>query len=628
LSRQVFEDLKQTGRLPSPHGVALRLLELAHREDVSSSELARVLQSDPALAGRVLRAANSTSQGLRPVVSVSDAVIRVGFRCVRQLAMGFSLIERCDRGPCDAFPYELFWSRALATAVAAHRLGRLIRGIQPDESFTLGLLHDVGSLALATLYPRDYSRLLQELAGAPEAEIRLRERQEFRVCRRELSRLMLEDWHLPSSLTLAVEHRGETLPTGSSPRTQSIADLLELASRLGTICSEKDSVLPAELTSVRMLWAQLGLDGSVEEMLAAIATEWQQWGNELHVRTRVVPSLGMLARGEATEIETLITRPPVMPPLEVLVVEDSDSQRLTIKSQLESLGLVVREARNGLEALALLGQRHASIIVADLMMPELDGIGLCRALRATTTSLTSYIIILTDVDSHEKLIEAFDAGADDFLRKPVNRRELEARLRAARRVVELQARLGSEAERLREVNARLEVVNKQLASVALTDSLTGLPNRRHLLECLGQEWSRTARHQGPFALVFVDLDHFKRINDERGHDVGDIVLERVARVLRRHIRTGDTVGRFGGEEFLILCPGSGLEAATLIAERIRRELAAERFNIGGTSWTVTASFGVAAAIPSSAPTNWDETLRRADAALYAAKHSGRDRVCS
>jgi diguanylate cyclase (GGDEF)-like protein len=262
------------------------------------------------------------------------------------------------------------------------------------------------------------------------------------------------------------------------------------------------------------------------------------------------------------------------------------------------------------------------------MMPELDGIGLCRAVRATTAGLSSYIIILTGVDDHEKLIEAFDAGADDFLGKPVNRRELEARLRAARRVAELQLRLNREAEHLREVNARLEVANRQLASVALTDSLTGLPNRRHLLETLSQEWARAARHHGHFALVFVDLDHFKRINDERGHDAGDIVLERVARVLRRQVRAEDTVGRFGGEEFLILCPGSGLESAMVIAERIRSRLAAERFNIGGSSWTITASFGVAAAIPSAAPTDWDETLRRADAALYQAKHSGRDRVCS
>ncbi len=628
MSTAVFEDLKQTGRLPSPHGVALRLLELANREDVTSGELTRVLQSDPALAGRVLRAANSTVTGLRPVVSVADAVTRVGFRCVRQLAMGFSLIERCDRGPCSAFPYELFWSRALATAVSAQRLAREVRGIQADESFTLGLLHDVGALALATLYPRDYSRLLQELSTAPEIELRTRERQEFKVCRRELTRLMLEDWHIPSSLAYAVEHRGEELPEGAEPRTRMIANLLELACRIGSICADQDPIDAAALTEARALCGVLGIAGSLDDLLAEVANEWQRWGEELHVRTRSVPSLGMLARGDAVEIESRASSLDDTAPLRVLVVDDSDSQRLTLGALLETLGFEVTMASNGLEALARLGERHAHIIVSDLLMPELDGIGLCRAVRASRTGLASYIIILSGIGDHEKLLEAFDAGADDILGRPVNPRELEARLRAARRVVELQVRLNREAEHLREVNARLEVANRQLAAVALTDSLTGLPNRRHLLETLNQEWSRAARRQGHFALVFVDLDHFKLINDERGHDAGDIVLERVARVLRRHVRAEDTVGRFGGEEFLILCPGCGLASATVIAERIRSQLAAERFKIGGKAWTVTASFGVASAIPSAAPADWDATLRRADAALYLAKQRGRDRVCT
>lgn len=630
MTENLFEDLKQTGRLPSPQGVALKLLELANRDDVSAPELARVLQADPALSGRVLRAANSAAQGTRAVVSIADAVIRIGFRSVRQLAMGFSLIERCDRGPCAPFLYELFWSRSLATAVAAQRLARSIRGVQAEEIFTLGLLGDVGSLALATLYPRDYGRLLTELAGQPESVQRARERSEFKVCRRELSRLMLEDWRIPAVLAQAVELRGESLPAGTPPRLQATADLLDLAGRIGALCSEKDSVAPQELETVRALCARLAPEDSLEELLVSIGNDWQQWGAELNVRTRPVPSLGMLARGEALESGGPADAASGTPagPLRVLVVEDSDSQRLTLVHLLGALGFEVREARNGIEALARLGEHPAHVIVTDLVMPDLDGIGLCRAVRATAEGPSSYIVVLTGVDDHEKLIEAFDAGADDFLAKPINRRELEARLRAARRVVGLQQRLNREAESLRELNSRLEVANRQLASVALTDALTGLPNRRHLLERLGQEWAGAARHQSQFALVFVDLDHFKQINDRKGHDVGDIVLERVARVLRRHVRVEDTVGRFGGEEFLILCPGSSLESATAIAERIRAQLARERFEIGGSSWSVTASFGVAAALPSAAPEGWTDTLRRADAALYLAKHRGRDRVCA
>jgi diguanylate cyclase (GGDEF)-like protein len=189
----------------------------------------------------------------------------------------------------------------------------------------------------------------------------------------------------------------------------------------------------------------------------------------------------------------------------------------------------------------------------------------------------------------------------------------------------MQRQLEREAEQVREANARLEAMNRQLADVALTDALTGLPNRRHLLERMRQDWALALRQQRSFCVVFVDLDHFKRINDERGHDAGDIVLERTARVLRRTVRTEDTVGRFGGEEFVIMCPGCSVEDARIVAERVRSNLAAEQFSMGGQEWHVTASFGVAAALASAA-LDWSEVIRGADEALYRAKHLGRNRV--
>jgi two-component system, cell cycle response regulator len=236
------------------------------------------------------------------------------------------------------------------------------------------------------------------------------------------------------------------------------------------------------------------------------------------------------------------------------------------------------------------------------------------------------VIVFTGFGDENKLVQAFEAGADDYLTKPVVRRELEARLRAARRVVGLQRQLAQEADALRELNAQLEVANRQLASAALTDSLTGLPNRRHVLERLRQEWSLAARHSRPFGVVFVDLDHFKKINDVRGHHAGDIVLERVSRVLRRVIRTEDTAGRFGGEEFVVLCPGANHAQTMRAAERIRVELEAEEFSIGGDTWHVTASLGVAAVGAVRGEAQWDNALRQADAALYRAKHQGRNRV--
>jgi diguanylate cyclase (GGDEF)-like protein len=188
-------------------------------------------------------------------------------------------------------------------------------------------------------------------------------------------------------------------------------------------------------------------------------------------------------------------------------------------------------------------------------------------------------------------------------------------------------RLELEAAALRHSHSELENLNQQLANAALTDSLTGLPNRRHVLDRLKQEWALAQRRDQPIAVIFLDLDHFKRINDERGHEAGDIVLERISRILRRTVRVEDTVGRFGGEEFIVICPGTTLASAARVAERIREQIAAEDFSFNGTVFRITVSLGVAAGAP-AVTSDWNDALRRADVALYSAKRAGRNKVSS
>ena len=638
----VFADLRKSGKLPSPGGVAMRLIDLASRDDVTAGELSRTLQGDPSLAGRVLKVANSAAAGSRAVVSIADAVVRIGFRSVRQLAMGFSLIDRCGTGACENFNYDRFWSRSLAAAVAAERLGREVRTIPADECFTLGLMHDVGVLALATAYPLDYSNMLPELASCTPEERMARERQAFGVGNREITALLLADWHLPKTLIDAVVDRG-TVSDGQSERARRLADLVHLATLLGDACVDSAAAGPSPADTFAAGFEGLGIERNrVEAILADILAAWQDWGADLNVETRNITVSDLLAlQGESTTagsaamsheaasmgagaVEASASAAPAER-LRVLIAEDVESQRLTLSRLLLSMGFEVEAAVDGVEALAMLGARRADILVTDLLMPGLDGIGLCRAMRSTPVGAMTYAIVLTASDDQGKLVEAFDAGADDYITKPIVRREFEARLRGARRIVELQHQLEREAGRLREANTRLEAVNRQIASVALTDSLTRLPNRRHLLERFKQDWAAAARQQRDFSVIFVDIDHFKKVNDVRGHDAGDIVLERVARVLRRAVRVEDTVGRFGGEEFVVLCPGCALADAKRIADRIRGNIESEEFSIGGERWNVTASFGVAAT-QADAPTGWENLLRSADLALYKAKHQGRNRV--
>lgn len=633
---QAFEDFKKSGRLPSPGGVALKLLDLANREDVTSGELARVLQADPSLAGRVLKVANVASTGSRPAVSISDAVVRIGFRSIRQLAMGFSLIERSRSGECAGFDYAKYWSRALATAVAAARIGRDARSIPSDECFTLGLLHDIGALAFATLYPREYATLLAQPGTEDEASRRALERQAFSVCSRDLTGLMLRDWGVPEPLAEAVTLRGER-DERCNARTQRLADLLHLSGMVAECCIEAGCAGPAPGDVLAQGLGALGIEADqLNPILEDVLHDWRAWGQELKVATRQITVAELLTmQSESTPlpvaapdaaVDAAATSERSAPErLRVLVAEDVASQRLTLTRLLQAQGFDVDEAADGLQALGALGKRRYDVVVTDLMMPALDGIGLCRAIRSGSAGAMTYVILLTSTEDHEKLVEAFDAGVDDYIQKPIVPRELQSRLRPARRVVGMQRQLAREAEQVREANARLEVLNRQLANVALTDPLTGLANRRHLLERMRQDWALALRQQRTFCVVFVDLDHFKRVNDERGHEAGDIVLERAARVLRRTVRTEDTVGRFGGEEFLIMCPGCGVEDALLLAERVRANLAAEQFSIGGQQWSVTASFGVAAALATPAM-DWSDVVRSADEALYRAKHLGRNRV--
>ncbi len=613
---QKFAELKATGNLPSPQGVALKVIELANREDVTAAELARTLKADPALSGRVLKAANSAAQGGRVVATINDAVVRLGFRSVRQLALTFSLIEHHQSGACIAFDYGYFWSHALATAAAAQRLALNIKAGPGEECFTLGLLHNVGALALATLYPADYAAVITANPCASAAARRIRERAVFGVCHRELTTLMLQDWGLPPLFGEAIMHRDETDAAPAS-RLETTSRALACAVHLGHLCATEQT-LEAAIEDLRYLYERAGGAEGLEALLEDAASEWREWGKLLQVPTREVPSLADLDQRALSAAQTPTPR------LRVLIAEDTASQRLILIKQVEALGFETETAQDGEHALEMIGRQRPHILLTDWVMPKVDGIGVCKVTRASDAGKLIYIIMLTSHGDEDHLVEAFAAGADDYLTKPIKPRELEARLRAGKRVVELQVALGREAENLQTVNEDLAVANRQLFDFAHTDALTGLPNRRYILGRLKQEWAVHTRRLSPLSLILLDIDCFKVVNDQHGHDVGDIVLERVAHIMRREIRLEDTVARFGGEEFLIITPGTDLAGAKQIAERIRVNIAREVFTFSGASWHVTASLGVAAANLDAE--GFQGLLKSADQALYCAKGAGRNQV--
>jgi two-component system, cell cycle response regulator len=294
--------------------------------------------------------------------------------------------------------------------------------------------------------------------------------------------------------------------------------------------------------------------------------------------------------------------------MRIVIAEDDPISRRLLEATLTRWGHEVIVTINGSQAVhALLKPDGARLGVIDWMMPNMDGLEVCRRLRERVAPYV-YLILLTAKDRREDLVQGLEAGADDFLVKPFDMYELQARLRAGQRIVELQESLIEAQSALREAATR--------------DPLTGLWNRAAILDRLHREIDRASREGSRTAVVLVDLDHFKRINDSYGHPAGDTVLLTAAERLRVCLRTYDEVGRWGCEEFLIVLPNCGTEEAAGVAERTRRAVAERPHNLGGVRHEVTASFGVASATSGDAA----ELVRRADTALYRAKDGGRNRV--
>lgn len=309
-------------------------------------------------------------------------------------------------------------------------------------------------------------------------------------------------------------------------------------------------------------------------------------------------------------------------PRKVLIVDDDAATRILLDGLLAHAGYEVFTAANGKEAVRILNEVGPQIVITDWEMPVMDGLQLCRGIRASQTVGFVYAIILT---SHtDRVVEAFDAGADDFLTKPPRRAELLARLKAAARIIDLEAHLARQNREIHEVNAELTMLNLRLKDMAITDELTGLGNRRLMMERLKNCWEAAVRSNRSLSCLVMDVDHFKQFNDNYGHDVGDVVLKALASTLAENARSSEPVFRCGGEEFVLLCPDTGVDQAVILADRLRQAVEQQEISHHGLLLKATISIGVSQRDPSFRCA--DDLLRRADAALYIAKASGRNCV--
>jgi diguanylate cyclase (GGDEF)-like protein len=296
---------------------------------------------------------------------------------------------------------------------------------------------------------------------------------------------------------------------------------------------------------------------------------------------------------------------------QALVVDDSAVHLKVLEHTLSRQFSRVHVAHNGREAMEIFERERPVLVVTDCIMPDVGGFELCQRIRAAQ-GFYVYIIMVTSIAETENVVKGLSSGADDYITKPFHTEELLARVKVGMRLIDLYR--------------QLEEKNRLLEHFALTDPLTGLPNRRAIEAWAAHELPAAVRHSFTFFVVLIDLDHFKRVNDAHGHDAGDAVLKAFGEILKTNTRSSDISGRIGGEEFLHVITHADEAHLPMIVERTRSKLMAKTFEFSGSVVTVTASFGVAGIRGVDDAPSFADLINRADRALYRAKQLGRNRA--
>ncbi len=607
-----FEELKASGNLPSPAGVAMTLFQLTQKPDVSLAEIGRIVQADPALSGKLIKYANHIKAGSRLVASIPDALNLLGMAATRQIALGFSVLNSNRRGACKQFDYMRFWSRSLACAIIAQKICEKTRVAQPEECFIGALLSDVGSLALATLYPAAFSEILtKQLDRKEKLEL---ERSSFATDHLELTAALLRDWMLPELFSNVAFHMEspDCMPFAEKSREFRLCKIWNFAARLAEVFVSGERRTASKMPGLLVEAREFGFDQEEFAFLCdQAAASWQEWSAILDVPSRPVPSFEELMASIPAEEPRAGS--PAGRSLRILLFAGEGE----IAGFLSSLGHAVVNVRSEQEASRLVLESDPQVVLSSYSM---HGISFIEALRRLPAGKGIYAIVLLDDEDLQGEVDAFEAGADDCISLSRGLELLAARLLAAARFVEMKESLSKDTEELRSMASDLAVANRRAREASMTDPLSALPNRRYAVERLALEWNRS----GELACMMIDIDRFKMINDHYGHDVGDRVIRHCAEVLKKAARGQDVICRFGGEEFLAILPGANADAAEHCAERLRVAVESSIFSEGKSPVRITASIGVA--VRHSSMGGFQDLVKAADVALYGAKQAGRNVV--
>lgn len=597
--------------LPSPSVVALELMRALDRRDLGMREIANIARKDPALVARMVQLANSAIfAGMRPAVAIEEAVLRIGVGGLARLAIAMSLMQASKSAAVDGFDLRRYWMTSIQRGLVFQHLSQRVGKMPSAEAFSLGLLADVGLLAMVVSL--GVAAVSADTAGSLQA---LGEQQRARhgFDQGDASAVLLKNWGFPIELAQAVRFR----PLPAEPTGNREAQLAECVALSRSLQLHPDGMAP-DAGLMRRLAEHLALtEADLQGVLASAAQDMASMASvfEMKLDQKDVDA-------EFDRLRRALAAPPLLldPVAEqVLVVSQDAGLRASLRQALQSAGHAVVDAQTPAAATEILQLQGLRVAVLDWA----DGnemAALCRSLRLEQGPRVYLLALSRGMDQHS-VLSALDAGANDVLSAPVLPQMLIAKIQTGARATRVLASAEAERSHSQRTQRSLEQRNAELLQAAGTDELTGLGNRRALDAFLPMAFAQALSDGQPLSCLMFDLDEFKIINDRLGHDVGDQALRAVGRVLRQQSRGMDFVARVGGEEFMMLCPQTGEDAALRIAERIRLAIAAPQPDLPPLSVSVGVAVG-AAAFPDAA-----SLIRAADQALLQAKRLGRNRVC-
>ncbi len=624
--RKRFTELKDGGLLPSPKGIALAVMNVISQPSANAQDIARLVQADPAMAGRVLRYANATHGGkMRHIVSLGQAVTFLGLFRVRQIVLGFSLLDQYRKGACEAFDYTAYWSSALAAGIAAQKLAKHAQ-LPPDESFSCGLLASIGRLGFATVFPDQYSAILtmklddDALAGE--------ERNQFGIDHTHLSAEMLDSWGLPPVFTMAV--RSHELPPNdcSTPgtRAHALCVALNLATKIGRMLNVDEAHRRKQVSVLLSTAAVLGLvEKEITQLIAEVVEDWHAWAKDLKLPVSLKHDWKELLSLQPGSLPEDLEEGLEQGGLEILLWIEDEARCHRLANQLAAMNFRVTAMPEWSLDAGISLDAGKTVVILDAGNSRRPAIEQLNHLRKYAGDAL-YVMALIPDDAEGEVMQLLAQGVVDYLVYSASAAALTVRLANARRLLSLQEEVRTERELVAHSADDWARSNRRLLHEALTDALTQLPNRRYGLDRFNQEWDIAVSNNLPIACLMLDIDHFKRVNDQYGHDSGDVVLRQVATVVERCCRRSDFVFRYGGEEFCVICPLTPQAEATQLGERIAAAIRQYEFILPTGIMRATLSVGVA--VRSSDTSEAEQLITMADKALYAAKESGRDRVVS